>query len=206
MSLLSQEATTSQGTEGDTRERILDAAGRCVESVGFSRTTLTDVAKTARLSRMTIYRNYASVEAILQDLMTREFNGLVAETIGRARPEPSRLAIVEGVLGALEALTVHPLFMRLLSTDPELLLPYITERPGRFQLHAEDELLRVLKLGIATGEVRREDPKRLAGSMMLAMRGYAFVDKSSWSKRRREQALDDLSLMFERLLAPETAE
>jgi AcrR family transcriptional regulator len=200
MSLLSQKGTSS------TRERILDAAARQVEAVGLSRTTLTDVANAAGLSRMTIYRNYASVEQILQDLMTREFNGVVDRTIidgdGEAT-EFRRERIVAGVITTIDSLSAHPLFLRLLAADPDLLLPYITERPGRFQQYAKEVLSEVLARGIELGEIRDDDPARLTDSMLLALRGYAFVDKSSWTRRQRAATLGDLALMLDGLLAPE---
>lgn len=200
---MSQSETGQRST--DTREKILDAAYRQVQAVGIAKTTLTDVAKAADLSRMTIYRHYDSVEQILQDLMTREFNEI---TDSLMTDVPERLAaatradLVQGVIDALDSLTLHPLFLRLIATDPELLLPYITERPGRFQAHAQSMIEVVLKLAIEKGEVTDDDPARLARSMLLAMRGYAFVDKSEWTGRERARALTDLATMLDALLAP----
>lgn len=205
MSLTSQEKASEQGTE--MRERILDAAYKQVEAVGVSRATLTDIAKVAGISRMTIYRHYESSEQVLQDLMTREFN-LITDSLMTDVPErladATRADLVQGVIDALDSLTLHPLFLRLISTDPELLLPYITERPGRFQERAEAALVLVLKLAIEKGEVRDEDPERLARSMLLAMRGYAFVDKANWKPRERARTLGDLAVMLDALLAPQT--
>lgn len=201
---------SSQSREAETRTRILDAAQRCVENVGFTRTTLTDIAKTAGLSRMTIYRHYESTEAVLQDLMTREFNGIVDRSIAlkqAAGDAPAtRAQIVDAVITSADELTSHPLFQRILSADPELLLPYFTTRPGRFQQFAQSVLATALAAAIESGEVRADDANRLAGSILLAMRGYAFVDKSSWSKQQRAATLADLSLMIDCLLRPEGAE
>lgn len=189
----------------ETRERILDAAFKQVLAVGVSRTTLTDVAKAAGLSRMTIYRHYESIERVLQDLMTREFNQ-ITDSLVTDLPErlatATRAELVQSMIDALDSLTLHPLFLRLLATDPDLLLPYITERPGRFQAHAQQLLEAVLTLAIEQGEVTEDDPARLANSILLALRGYAFVDKSSWTGRERARTLADLATMLDGLLAP----
>lgn len=192
----------SPETEPSTAERILDAAERCVLAVGFTRTTLTDIAKTAGLSRMTVYRHWASSGEILQELMTREFNAVIGEGIDglSGDTEITRELIVDAGVDALEALSEHPLFLRILASDPDLLLPYVTERPGRFQQHAAGLLAAAIG---RSGDVRDDSPQRLAESTLLALRGYALTDKSGWSRVRRRRVLDDLRRMLDGLLAPE---
>src|SRR5689334_10475470 len=55
----------------------LDAARQSILDVGWSRTTLTDVARRAGVSRMTLYRKWPDMGSLLADLMTREWEGLV---------------------------------------------------------------------------------------------------------------------------------
>src|ERR1700755_72534 len=56
---------------------LLDAARTCVLAVGVRRTTLAEIARTARVSRMTVYRRFPDVRSVLAALMTREFSGLL---------------------------------------------------------------------------------------------------------------------------------
>ena len=42
----------------DEQDRVLDAARACVLAVGVRRTTVTDVARRAGVSRMTLYRRF----------------------------------------------------------------------------------------------------------------------------------------------------
>ena len=55
------------------RDTYLDAARDCILDVGWRRTTLTEVARRAGVSRMTIYRTWADMPQLLSDLMTREW-------------------------------------------------------------------------------------------------------------------------------------
>ena len=48
-----------------TDDALLDAARDCVLEVGVRRTTLTDVAKRAGVSRMTLYRRFPDVSALV---------------------------------------------------------------------------------------------------------------------------------------------
>src|ERR671938_53426 len=64
---------------------VLDAAHACVLAVGVRRTTFSDVARRAGVSRMTLYRRYPDLEALLSALMTYEFGALVAAAASPGR-------------------------------------------------------------------------------------------------------------------------
>ena len=49
------------------RERILDAAERCLERFGIQKTTLADVAEEAGVARVTVYRQFADRDALFID-------------------------------------------------------------------------------------------------------------------------------------------
>ncbi|MCW2850996.1 MAG: TetR/AcrR family transcriptional regulator, partial [Nocardioides sp.] len=56
---------------GEPGDAYLDAARACILDVGWRRTTLTEVARRAGVSRMTIYRSWSDMQTLLGDLMTR---------------------------------------------------------------------------------------------------------------------------------------
>jgi AcrR family transcriptional regulator len=72
-------------TEEDT---LLDAARACVLAVGLRRTTLTDVARRAGVSRMTIYRRWPDMGALMADLMTREWGEITRAAMAAAGGPP----------------------------------------------------------------------------------------------------------------------
>lgn len=186
-----------------TETRILDAAYAQVMAVGFRRTTLTDVAERAGLSRMTVYRRFPDVTSVLQALMWREFAWLLERTRAEtADAAGDREQIIARAVRGLELLMTHELFTRLLDVDPELLLPYMTQRPGRFQDAVAAQLTSDLRAAMDAGAVRRDDPERLARSMLLAMRGFAFSARDGSTRKQRQAALADLVVMLDGLLAP----
>src|SRR6478736_4413276 len=67
------------GVEKEPRDAYLDAARDCILDVGWRRTTLTEVARRAGVSRMTIYRTWGDMPTLLGDLMTREWADLVEQ-------------------------------------------------------------------------------------------------------------------------------
>jgi AcrR family transcriptional regulator len=114
-----------------TASRILDAAFEAVATFGLSRLTVDDVARLAGVSRQTVYRYYDSKDALVLALVAREEEGLLAGV--RAAHQESRTlreAIRRSVLYCLRATREHPLLDRLLASEPEVLLPYLTIRAG----------------------------------------------------------------------------
>src|SRR5215207_2431310 len=106
----------------------LDAARDAILDVGWSRTTLTDVARRAGVSRMTIYRKWPDMGSLLADLMTREWSSLV-QVDGGGSDACERL--VRNGVATVRAIRANPLFARIVELDAELLLPYLLDRPGR---------------------------------------------------------------------------
>ncbi len=184
--------------------RILDAAYRQVMTVGFRRTTLTDVAEGAGLSRMTVYRRYPDVTSILQALMSREFGAVIARAAEEAADEAEpRRRITAYVIRSLELLTSHELMLRLIDVDPEMLLPYMTQRLGRIPAAFVASLREQLKDAMSEGAVRQDDPGRLALSILTAIRGFVLSARDGTSRRQRTQMLGDLAMMLDGLLRPD---
>ncbi|QWZ07772.1 TetR/AcrR family transcriptional regulator [Nocardioides panacis] len=152
-------------------DALLDAARASIVALGWRRSTLTDVARRAGVSRMTIYRRWPDMRSLVGDLMTREWSGIAEEpsSAGSAR---ERLA--DGVAATVAALRRNELFRTIVEVDPELLLPYLLERRGRTQ----DALLARLEAGVvegrADGSVRAGDPALLARSVLLAAYGFGL--------------------------------
>jgi AcrR family transcriptional regulator len=183
-------------------DQILDAARATVLDFGVRRTTVSEVARRAGLSRMTVYRRYPDGAELMRALMTREFAGVLV----RAREETAGLAsgrerLVEAAIRTLERLMTHPLMLRLLELDPEMLLPYLTERIGRFQELAREAVAAAVADGQADGSIRSGDAATLAATCELAVRGLV-ISARSLSASRRERALAEMRVMLDAYLRP----
>jgi AcrR family transcriptional regulator len=153
---------------------VLDAARACVLAVGVRRTTLTDVARRAGVSRMTLYRRFPDLEGVLSALMTREFGRLVADAAAEAGGASTRERVVSMVVRGSRALAEDPLFARLLDVDPELLLPYVTQRLGGMQKMAVEA--GAAALADADGSVRTDvSPEVLSATVELIARGFVLA-------------------------------
>jgi AcrR family transcriptional regulator len=177
----------SQRHTDDADDPLLDAARACVLAVGVRRTTFSDVARRAGVSRMTLYRRFGDLEALLAALMTREFGRLVAGAREHAAALPTtRERVVATVVHGARALATDPLFGRLVDLDPELLLPYVTVRLGGVQRIAVAGTAEDLAAGSADGSVRTDAPPAvLAAAIELIARGFVLA-----AHAEREPALE----------------
>jgi AcrR family transcriptional regulator len=203
----SQRHTPDAEPRREPRDGYLDAARACILDVGWRRTTLTEVARRAGVSRMTIYRTWSDMPQLLGDLMTREWGQLVegvAPYDDTAAPTPGRIA--DGVLRAVDALRHNELFVRIVELDPELILPYLLSRRGRSQEQILGLLTAAIAAGQGAGGVRDGDPAALARTVVLAAHGFVLSAHTMVDDRVSLGDLDEgLVALVARLLTPDGA-
>src|SRR3954452_4190567 len=94
----------------DIPQQILDATRATVLAVGVRRTTLTDVARRAGVSRMTLYRLVPDVTTLILEVMTREFAQLLVDAERSARRRRSaRARLVTSTVELVRRLPEAPL-------------------------------------------------------------------------------------------------
>jgi AcrR family transcriptional regulator len=192
----------------DTDTAVLDAARESILAVGWRRSTLTDVARRAGVSRMTLYRRWPDMQGLLADLMTREWTAAMAAVLEGNDPGSSLLAQVRrGVVLTARAIRDDELFTKIVDVDPELLLPYLLDRRGRSQQLVLTTLEPMIRQGQRRREIRKGDPVMLSRTLLLAAQGFT-LSVQTMTDPRSEQGLtesdfeDELGLLVQRYLAP----
>jgi len=123
-------------TSDDTRRRILAAVVEAASIHGVARLSMSDVARTAGLSRPTIYRYFGSRDELLGAALLAETQTLVTAVVADiADVDDPREAIERGILATLRLTREHPLLDRIVRTEPEVLVPILVTdgdpaRPG----------------------------------------------------------------------------
>ncbi|MEJ7834004.1 MAG: TetR/AcrR family transcriptional regulator [Nocardioides sp.] len=186
------------------RDGYLDAARACILDVGWRRTTLTEVARRAGVSRMTIYRTWSDMQQLLGDLMTREWSGLVEAVVGAQDLDRSPIErLAQGIVGTARELRDNELFVRIVELDPELILPYLFSRRGRSQdliLSLTEDAIRA---GQQAGEIRAGNPTAIARGMLLAAHGFVLSVHTMVDDAATEDELDaELAILVTRGLQP----
>ena len=181
-------------------DALLDAARASIVAVGWKRSTLTDVARRAGVSRMTIYRRWPDMQTLLGDLMTREWSGLVDDHPDDPAVSPlTRLA--DGVASTVAALRDNELFAKIVHVDPELLLPYLLDRRGSSRPAGRRRCSPRAVRAAPPGCGRAGDPVLLARSVLLAAYGFGLSAPTMTDDRLDEAAFDtELRTLVERYL------
>jgi AcrR family transcriptional regulator len=186
------------------KDAVLDATRDCVLAVGVRRTTLTDVARRAGVSRMTIYRRWPDVSTLVADLMTREWAGVVSR-VAPPQAGPVRSQAVAALVAGVGELRAHPLFHKIMEVDPDVLLPYILQRRGTSQDAMLRALEATLRAGHRDGSVRAGHPVRQARALLLVLQSFAMSGHIMTGPETALSAAafdEELRQILERYLAP----
>ena len=123
-------------------ESILAAALEEFLAYGLRRTNVDVVARRAGVSRATLYRRFENKDVLVQAVLIREcrrFFGSIAAAVDGLPTARERL--VEGFVVGVRYTRRDPLLTRLLASDPEALLPYLTVNGGLVVTVARDFLV-----------------------------------------------------------------
>ncbi|MEC9325639.1 MAG: TetR/AcrR family transcriptional regulator [Actinomycetota bacterium] len=144
--------------------RILDAAAACILAYGVELTTLTEIARRARVSRPTIYRRWPDIRWVIAELLTLRIAGVLD-----AVPDAGagREAMVARVVAVAQHLRGDDVVMSVIHNAPNIAITYITSRLGTSQQILVDALAEAIKSGQSEGSIRAGDAHQMAAMCLL---------------------------------------
>jgi AcrR family transcriptional regulator len=184
-------------------DALLDAARSCVLAKGVRRTTLAEIARTAHVSRMTLYRRFPDVHSILAALMTREFGALLRSASASAAAGTARQRLVDSAVAAVHALVADRLMRTVLDLDAELLMPYVVQRLGATQRLAEQVLTAQVAAGHEDGSIRRADSAAQVRAVLLVVQSFVLSLRPATTDVGEEALLAELRHLLDATLRPE---
>lgn len=185
-------------------DAVLDATRDCVLAYGVRRTTLTDVAKRAGVSRMSIYRRWPDVQSLVADLMSREWHAVLvaAAAAGLRRRGRRRTRGVAEIVAVVRGLREHPLLRKIQEVDPEILLPYMLDRRGTSQEEMLEFVVQALRTGQREGSIRAGDPERMGRAILLAAQPFALSAALATDKYDATELDAELTALLDAYLSP----
>lgn len=153
-------ASAAATSVDETRRRILEAAVEAASVHGVARLSMSDVARTAGLSRPTLYRYFASRDELFAAALLSETQALVAQVVAElVDVDDPREAIERGILATLRLTREHSLLDRIVRTEPEVLVPVLVAEgdPG---VPGFPAVVRAAVEGLLATRVADPDPVR----------------------------------------------
>lgn len=145
-------------------QRILDAAAECILAFGVERTTMTEIARRARVSRPTIYRRWPDIRWVIAELLTVRITGVLEAIPDRG---VGREAVVARVVAVADHLRADEIVQSVIHNAPNLAMTYIADRLGTSQQILIDALAEAIKGGQGEGSIRPGDPRGMAAMCLL---------------------------------------
>ncbi|MBN6038157.1 TetR/AcrR family transcriptional regulator [Amycolatopsis sp. 195334CR] len=116
----------------EARARVLDAAYEQFCRLGIQRSTMEDVARRAGVSRITVYRRFATKDALVEQVVRREFRRYFDQfLVDIEQAETAADRVVLGFVSSLRAIRGNPLIGGLMQAEPDLLVPSMISDGGR---------------------------------------------------------------------------
>jgi AcrR family transcriptional regulator len=117
-------------TDG-TAARILDVAMVRFGTEGVARTSMSQIAADAGISRVWLYRFYENRDAIVRALLGRETHRFLTDLVAALDlTAPATDAVTAGFEYAVVTLRNHDLLRRVLAEEPEIAAPLLTAGIG----------------------------------------------------------------------------
>ncbi|WP_238014464.1 helix-turn-helix domain-containing protein [Dactylosporangium sp. AC04546] len=128
------DAVERTGDNDEITTRLLDAAYEQFCRMGIRRSTMEEVARRAGVSRITAYRRFATKDALVEQVVRREFRRYFDQfLVDIVQAETVADRVVLGFVSALQAIRRNPLIGGLMSAEPELVIPSMISDGGRTQ-------------------------------------------------------------------------
>jgi AcrR family transcriptional regulator len=159
--------------------RLLDGAYEQFGRMGIRRSTMEDVARRAGVSRITAYRRFATKDALVEQVVRREFRRYFDQfliDIEQAQTVSDR--VVLGFVGSLRAIRRNPLIGGLMAAEPDLVIPSMISDGGRTLATVQRFVAGQLRREQHAGHVSAEVDVDLVAEMMTRISTSFLVSPS----------------------------
>lgn len=201
------------GDNLEREERILDAAAELIPQFGYDKTTVSDIARQAGISKGAIYLHFESKDALFEALLVRELQLYMERWLGLIDDDPRGGTIAGMYKNSLYALSGRPFMMAMFAQDREMLGNYL-RKPDNFfrraqESRAENTRYLFVKMMQEAGLMRLDlDARVIAHIMDIVAHGLVTVGEVKPAEQipPLDAVIEGIAEVMERALTPENAD
>ena len=156
-----------QAADDEITTRVLDGAYEQFCLIGIRRSTMEDVARRSGVSRITVYRRFATKDALVEHVVRREFRRYFDQflrDVAACRTAADR--VVVGFASALRAIRRNPLIGGLMAVEPDVLVPSMVSDGGATMATVQRFVAGQLRREQDAGHVAAEVDVELVAELM----------------------------------------
>lgn len=188
------------------RERILDAAMSLILYFGYDKTTVSDIAKRAGISKGAIYLHFTHKEAIIDELVLREMGRLTEDTITAMEQDAQDLTFTRMYQITFAQMKDAALFKALIRNDEHVFGSYFDRTELDLVRFKRQSRYPTLKAMQDVGALRQDLDLEAVDSILHAFTYGLFHDEAGHLEAQGK-SLDDLIMpigdMLDRWLLPD---
>lgn len=167
----------SKAANPEREQRIFDAAARLITRYGYDKTTVSDIAEEARISKGAVYLHFDSKETLFDALFRREMLRYSDEWLRLLDADPIGGTFAGMYKNTLYAMHSRPLMMALFRQDRQVLGAYARRQSSRLALKKQGNV-ELLKMMQQAGAVRQDiNPDVVAHIMNMLSYGLVSMDE-----------------------------
>ena len=197
--------------ENDEREqRILNAASELIVHYGFDKTTVSDIAREAGISKGAIYLHFDSKDALFEALLIREMQNYSERWLKLIETDQYGGTIGSMYKNTLYALNESPFMSAIFKRDSRVLGSYVRKPDNFFRRQQEQDTRFVFVKMMQDAGVIRNDMDTRVISHIMDMLAYGLVSMDEVKKEEHIPPTDDIiegvALIMDAALTPENAD
>jgi TetR/AcrR family acrAB operon transcriptional repressor len=140
-----------------TQDQIVAAAAQVIIRLGYDKTTMSDIAEEAGLSRRTIYLYFSGKEELFEELLYREYLQYARTWLAQIEADPRGGTVGGFYRATMHAVNRHPLIAALMRRDRRVIGNYLRKRDNIFtQMLSGVDTLTFFQALQAAGTIRRD--------------------------------------------------
>jgi AcrR family transcriptional regulator len=198
---------TSRAINPEREARILDAAAQLIMHFGYDKTTVSDIARQAGVSKGAVYLHWDSKDALFEALLWREIYQYADQWLKEFEAEPGDWSFATMFKAMLLTLHDNPFMLAMMRRDSNILGSFLRRDSSllEFKFVAGDDFFKVMQ---AAGAIR-DDIKPEVLAYISSMLAYGLISMGDVMSLEAmpplDETLDGIAKMLDRALVLEDA-